>query len=353
MNLIIQTCVPSYRLNVFKHITNQNKTVKIVSGDEFYSSTIKSDKMTPNVLWVKNYFFFRRKFLYQKLPWKKIIDAKSVVIEFNLRNISFYIVFFTRIILQKEVFLWGHAWSRSGKNSKAEFLRFLFKKFCDGYIAYTEQQKKELEKQLPKKNVYSASNSIYFRDEMSPIHLENDKITNFIYVGRLVKEKKILFLIEAFKKAISFLPFDSKLIIVGSGDELEKIKNYLSRNKLTNRVVLLGHISNIDKLKKLYSESIASVSPGYVGLSITQSLGFGVPMIISKSEPHSPELEAAQLGFNSDYFETDNIDSMVDVLVQFNKEKEKWILKRNKISLQCKSQYSVEKMAEPFLNFFN
>ena len=353
MNLIIQTCVPSYRLNLYKYITDKNHEVEIISGEEFYSATIKSDKRTPKVLWVKNFFFLNRKFLFQKLPWRKVYNAKSVIIEFNLRNVSFILVFLIRLISRKKIFLWGHAWSRSGKNSKSEIIRLLFKKSSNGYIAYTEQQQKELEVQLPKKSIYSANNSIYFVNEISPSYLEESKITDFIYVGRLVKDKKILFLIEAFKKAVNFLPIETKLMIVGSGDELGKIKKHLTKNKLINRVILLGHVSNINTLKILYSKSIASVSPGYVGLSITQSLGFGVPMIISKNEPHSPELEAAQLGFNSSYFETDDTDSLVEVLVQFNKEKEKWISKRNEISLQCKSQYSVEKMAEPFLKIFN
>ncbi|QOD59674.1 glycosyltransferase [Polaribacter haliotis] len=353
MNLIIQTCVPSYRLNVYKYIIDKNKDVEIISGEEFYSSTIKSDKRTPNVLWVKNLFFLKRKFLFQQLPWKKIYNAKSIIIEFNLRNVSFILVFLIRLFSNREIFLWGHAWSRSGENSKSEYFRSFFKKHSSGFIAYTEKQKLELEKQFPEKVIYAANNSIYYKHEMCPIIEEKNNVTNFIYVGRLVKDKKIMFLIEAFKKAIKFLPLETKLIIVGSGDELENIKNFINKNQLKESVYLLGHISDKNQLKELYSKSIASVSPGYVGLSLTQSLGFGVPMIISKDEPHSPELEAAELEINSQYFKTDNLNSLKDTLIQFSKEKEKWLVKRNQISLDCKSKYSIEKMADPFLTIFN
>ena len=352
MNLIIQTCAPSYRLNIFTYITSKNNTVKIIAGDEFYSSTIKSDKSTPNVLWIKNIFLFNKRFLFQKMPWKEVYNANSVVIEFNLRNISFYIVLLIRLFFNKKTFLWGHAWSRKGKDSTSEFLRYFFKKITSGYITYTEKQKKELEKQLPKKLIYAANNSIYFKHDMYPFMKEDDEILDFIYVGRLVKEKKVMILIKAFQKVMNLLPVESKLIIVGDGDEFNKIENYLKKHQLVDRIILLGQISDFNRLKELYSKAITSISPGYVGLSITQSLGFGVPMIISQKEPHSPEIEAAKIGFNSEYFLTDDINDLGKTLLAFFKEKDKWAIKRGQISKDCRCSYSVEKMAEPFLKVF-
>lgn len=351
MNIIIQTSVPSYRLNFYKHLVNNCKQLKIISGDEFYTPTVKSDKNTPNVIWIKNLFFFKRKFLYQKLPWQKILKADNVVVEFNLRNISFYIVFFLRLIMLKNCYLWGHAWSRKGEKSNSEIVRFLFKKFSSGYITYTQKQKYELQKQLKNKNIFAACNSIYYSNEMTPIIAEFKNITNFIYVGRLVKEKKVFILLKAFHKIIDDLPENVRLVIVGDGVEYKMLNDYVKKNNLSNRILILGEISDYEKLKELYSTSIASVSPGYVGLSITQSLGFGVPMIISKKEPHSPEIEAVT-EHNSIFFETDNILDLGDKLISFVINKEEWLLKRELISEDCKQKYSIEKMTSPFIKIF-
>src|SRR5210317_200717 len=172
MNLIIQTTVPSYRLNFYNYLVKNNKSIKIISGDDYYTPTVVSDKRTPNVFWVKNTFLFNRKFLFQNLPLKEIIKAKNVVIEFNLRNISFYMVVFLRVILFKSIYFWGHAWSRKGKKSKSEYIRYFFKKLANGYIAYTINQKKELENQLKNKKIYAACNSIYHKVEMKPLDVE-------------------------------------------------------------------------------------------------------------------------------------------------------------------------------------
>lgn len=351
MSFIIQTCVPSYRLNVYKKITSENPNVKIISGDEYNSPTIKSDKNTPNVIWVKNYFFFKRKLLFQKLPWTKILNSKSVIIEFNLKIVSFYIVFFTRLLLNKKTYLWGHAWSRKGRESKIEYFRYFLKKMSSGFIAYTLQQKRELEQQLPNKKIYAACNSIYFKNQMNPIYKNPDEILDVIYVGRLVKDKKILFLVKAFHETLHKLPAKAKLVIVGDGNQAKEIKNYVVTNNLSNKIILKGAISDYKTLQELYATSLVSVSPGYVGLSITQSLGFGVPMLISKDEIHSPEIEAANSN-NSVYFKTDDVEDFVANLLSFYNRKEEWFNKREKICFHCKENYSIEKMTSPFLSIF-
>ncbi|MCF8272897.1 MAG: glycosyltransferase [Flavobacteriaceae bacterium] len=352
MNLIIQTCIPDYRVKVYNYILENNKTVSILSGKEYYTPSIKSVDSVASVSWVNNHFFFKRRFLFQCLPMYKIFKAKNVVIEFNLRNISFYPIVIIRFLLRKKIYLWGHAWSRSGKNSKTEFIRLLFKRIANGYITYTEEQKEELQAQLKNKNIYAACNAVYFEDEMKPLSQPLDKIVNFIYVGRLVKEKRPLLLLQAFYNVLNRLPKESKLLIVGNGPEFDILNAFIDKHNIEHRVVLYGHISDYKIIRELYSTSIASVSPGYVGLSITQSLGFGVPMIISKDEPHSPELEAAILGENSEYFKTESIDNLSDKISSFYLYKDKWYSKRNEISEICRNMYSVEKMAEPFLKIF-
>lgn len=353
MNLIIQTCTPQYRLKFYEQLVKQAPNVKIISGDEYYTPNIKSDKSTPNVIWIKNYFFLKRKFLFQSLPLKQIFRAKNVVIEFNLRNLSFYIVFLLRLLFFKNTYLWGHIWSRKGKNSNSEIFRYIFKRLAKGYIAYTVKQKKELEHQLKSKTVYAACNALFGKEEMIPLKVNAKEINNIIYVGRLVKEKKVFALLKSFHQIIKDIPSPSRLIIVGDGPEFHNIKQYVHKHNLLNNVELLGHVSDYNRLQILYSKSLVSVSPGYVGLSITQSLGFGVPMIISKNEPHSPEIEAAQIGFNATFFETDNIDDLANKMRHFYNQKEDWISKRDKISNDCKEKYSVEKMVVPFIKIFS
>ena len=175
-------------------------------------------------------------------------------------------------------------------------------------------------------------------------------IKNIIYVGRLTKSKKPILLVKSFHLSMKNIPNEANLLIVGDGGERELIEKYIKQNNLSNRIKLLGHIDDYEKLKELYSTSLASVSPGYVGLSATQSFGFGVPLIISKNEQHSPEFEAIKITENSMFFITNNMESLSQEITKFYKRKEMWINKRIDICNFCRENYSVEVMAESFLN---
>jgi hypothetical protein len=74
-----------------------------------------------------------------------------------------------------------------------------------------------------------------------------------------------------------------------------------------------GVIQDVAALAALYARAHCSVSPGFVGLALTQSLGFGVPMVIADGEPHSPEVEMAQSG-TAVFFARDSVADLAAAL---------------------------------------
>ena len=158
-----------------------------------------------------------------------------------------------------------------------------------------------------------------------------------------------MLLVKSFHLSMENLPVEANLILVGDGGERELIENYIKQNNLFERIKLLGAIDDYETLKELYGTSLVSVSPGYVGLSATQSFGFGVPLIISKNEPHSPEFEAVKIKKNAMFFSTDSMESLSQEIIKFYNQKELWVSKRIDICNFCKENYSVEAMTESFL----
>ena len=179
---------------------------------------------------------------------------------------------------------------------------------------------------------------------------EPGKAKNFIYVGRLIPSKKPMLLLEAFAEAVEGLPTDCELIYAGDGP-LKTILQIRSQELgLQTRVKFEGHVSEVGKLGELYSTAIASVSPGYCGLSLIQSLGFGIPMIIARDEPHAPEIEAAVEGVNSRMFVSDSRVSLAKTLLDFAKDRDVWIARRAQIASWCAERYSVEVMSAGLLD---
>jgi len=108
-------------------------------------------------------------------------------------------------------------------------------------------------------------------------------------------------------------------------------------------------VSSLDELRRIYAGAIASASPGYGGLSVIQSLGFGVPMLIARDEPHAPEIEAAIEDRNVVMFEGDRPDALAAALVGVVSERERWLSRRVEMSAAIRTRYSIEQMVDAFV----
>lgn len=344
--IVVQVVAPDYREKFFEHQQkNLGNSFRLYSGDVDFQKSIKSDHKILKTK-INNKFLFKRILLFQfGSHWRELFKKNIIVIGLNPRIISNWIFLILRKPLGLKTYVWGHAWPRKGPNSKTASIRHLMQRFASGTITYSEAQKKDLLVKYPKLRVLSAPNALYSRNEMGGLERPMDEVKNIIYVGRLVAAKKPLFLVKAFHK---LLDLDTNLIIVGHGPERKKIEEYIETYNLESRIQLMGHINDFNKLKQLYGTSLISVSPGYVGLSITQSFAFGVPMLISRNENHSPEIEAAKESSNAVFFQTDNQKDFCFKVEEIFKFKKVFFEKRKMIADECKKHYTIEQMATSF-----
>lgn len=66
----------------------------------------------------------------------------------------------------------------------------------------------------------------------------NNDIIRILHVGRLTPKKGVFDLVNVFNKIIKTKQYKIKLDIIGNGEELLQIKNYIAKNKLSEFVVL-------------------------------------------------------------------------------------------------------------------
>ncbi|WP_235046741.1 glycosyltransferase [Arthrobacter nitrophenolicus] len=174
---------------------------------------------------------------------------------------------------------------------------------ADGTVLYGFDSVLPARQDLPNQEVWVAPNALYSSELLGPAETHTNK-SSVIYVGRLVEEKKVDLLIRAFAEASPNMA-NVRLKIVGSGSELEPLKDLARNLGCASEIEFLGPITDPATLKAAYTDAICSVSPGYVGLSLTQSLGFGVPMLIADDEPHAPEVELERFGGVARFKEND------------------------------------------------
>lgn len=351
--VLVQTAIADYRDQFIAECLRRTEDLpcklSIVVGREYFERSTKTSSFVlsrAETVVVENRFMFGRRILLQKIPYATVFKADIVVCELNPRIINTWLVIAVRKLLGKPTVLWGHAWGRQGRASKMEIVRNLMRKCSSALLLYTETQKKEIALHAPfSGSLAVAPNSLYRCNEIRSVFSENAH--SILYVGRLVKSKKVDFLIRA---TGPFLKnnHECRLEIVGQGEEGESLRALAEQLGISEQVIFHGHIAARSSLEEIYARSFVSVSPGYVGLSITQSFSFGVPMLVSKDENHSPELEALQPGFNGEFYETDDERDFLRVLSEFYAKRREVFSRSAAIASDCQQRYSVEKMAEGF-----
>ncbi|HDH0371309.1 TPA: glycosyltransferase family 4 protein [Klebsiella variicola subsp. variicola] len=353
--VLTQMAIADYRNQFIRHLVDvmneHDMKFKIIVGEEYFEESTKTSRFVlslENSKVIKNSFLFKRKLAYQHLPWNTVLKADILICELNPRILSVWLVLFLRKILNKKTIFWGHVWARKGRNSKTEKIRNLMRKLSSSLLLYTNNQKKELldfygESCKESNAIFIAPNSLYYRKDMT--NVLSAQSTGVIYVGRLVASKKVDVLIKAIPLVCKVEP-SIVFHIVGNGEQSNELQKLSRELGVAANVKFYGHIADHSNLKDIYSTSFVSISPGYVGLSITQSLSFGVPMLISKHENHSPELEALQEGLNGGFFETDNPQSLANEILKYFNGRECNMFDGERIVNDCKHRYSVETMVD-------
>jgi len=281
---------PAYRKACLSVYKSKFGHVRLICSSAQLDKTVKTGIRRQEYTQVKMIRFFGKAYI-QLGAWRAALRADCLVVDLNPRGINIWIFLLIRRLIGRRTLVWGHLYPRNGAGSWTALVRKFMRRISSGTIVYTPSEKKSALLELSKSEVWVAPNSLYTREALSG-PLINGTRNQVLYVGRFTDAKKVTNLLQAF--AISGLvKAGVDLNIVGSGPLEQALKSRAIELGLASNVHFPGWIDEFDHLKTIYSRAFVSTSPGFAGLGLTQSLGFGVPQIISKNERHSPEIELA------------------------------------------------------------
>jgi glycosyltransferase involved in cell wall biosynthesis len=315
-----QPILPPYRLSFVKQLAKSPYlSTTVAYGQEHPRSALRS---IPNpdgvsVRPLKNVFVASTPIMTAQMGAVTAFDIShfdTLICTFDPR-----IVTNTLLVLKAKrhhvpVILWGHGIRPRGR------FKGIYKRaaeIADAVILYSAKGKRALQELgVPEGKMFVAWNSIDthviagVRDS-KPLGERN----GIIYVGRLVRDKKILLLLNGFARARAGLPPATHLYVVGSGPMREPAEKLARELGIASHVTFVGETYEEEEVASWMNRSWISVSPGYIGLSIIHSFAYGLPMLAGDREPHSPEVEALQLGKNGEFFTADDPDALARSLV--------------------------------------
>ncbi len=213
-------------------------------------------------------------------------------------------------------------YSNSIKDKIIKILIKLTYKFSDKIIAISKELSKDLQK-LCKKKVITIYNPSFDKKilKFANSKRKSRKTKIILNIARFEKQKNHLMLLESFKNIHNQL--DVKLILVGYGTEKKKIIEFINRNNLKNKVIIVKDYKNVFKYYKLADLFVlTSLYEGFGNVLVEAGI-FKIPIISTdcKSGPREI-LNSGQYGDLVKLGQTDKLSKLIVKNLKFpNKNK--------------------------------
>ena len=189
--------------------------------------------------------------------------------------------------------LWSLGYGRSKALRRA---RDWLASRADGVLFYGSRARDEMQSRgVPANKLYVAPNTVHIPNHRD---FSDHAKSSLLYVGALVKAKKVDALIDVFARIRERIPNDVRLDIVGDGPERAGLVREVHERGLSDAVVLHGEVTDDDALAMLFADAYVCVGLGRMGLFVLHSFAYGVPVVTTPFEPHGPEVHNIVHGRN-------------------------------------------------------
>lgn len=274
------------------------------------------------------------------------ISADVAVLTLNPRILSNLFILMVRNLKHRPTLLWGHVWSRSGSSSNRNFIRTWMMSRATGVIAYSDEQRFVVARLIGEKRAFAAPNAIASRTEIVEA---TGARTDFVVAGRLIEEKRPDIALRAFALVLPAIDPTAKLVFVGDGPLRVDLADLAESLGVLGRVRFEGEVFDRSRLRLIFGDALCSLATGTVGLSITQSVGFGIPLLYSRQPGHGPELEMVASEMNSVLADGDSSEEFAEKLIEVSEQAAMWRARGSAIAEDCRKRCSIEAMIEGFL----
>ena len=329
----ITNIFPHYRKALWREILSNTNFCATFYFSKNNPLSIKEGRLENNSLKariknVKGYWLFKKYLIWQSNIIEVCLTKQfdSIVFLGEMNILSNWIGAIICRIRRKKVVFWSHGFY-GHESSLKSFFRKCFYKIANKHIVYENRGKSLMIKcGFKAQNIEVIYNSLDYENQKllfeklnktkhnSSIFFRNNTLPVFIYIGRLIESKKVDQLIKAVKN-INADKQICNLLIVGSGPDQEKLRG-LAKNEIISKTThFYGPCYDENIISNLIFNSICTVSPGNIGLTVINSFTYGTPAITHNNFGNQmPEAEVIKEGITGFFFKENDILSLEQAL---------------------------------------
>lgn len=197
--------------------------------------------------------------------------------------------------LRYQKIVWAAAWYQTAPNPLEGFSGFLpywlvqlpIKPLIDrfaNFVLVNNDLEKKVFKKLDRENkaiVVLGAIDLKEIKKWQKIIGKKEKIYDCVFQGRFHPQKGVLEMIDIWARVIGFKK-DAKLIMIGDGPLMQRVKDKVKREKLEKNIELTGYLFDGEEKYKIFVQSKIVVHPAIFdsgGMASAEAMAFGLPAV--------------------------------------------------------------------------
>lgn len=312
---IVQRIVPHYRVQFFRALqatlARSAVDLHLIHGQEFPGTVprgVDFDETWAHRIQNRYLRIAQHELIWQPCSLREFRGADLVIVEHANRLLLNYRLLAARSNGRRLAF-WGHGtnYQALGQHSTGETIKRNLARSVDWWFAYTIGGARLVESYgYPRERVTIVNNAIDSRGIADAIARisdeENSRLRErlrlkkggvAVFCGRLVEEKRLDLLWAAALEIRARCPHFS-LLVIGDGPLESEARHMAEAHEWIHYI----GASAGDGLSAYFAVSDFMLIPGLVGLVVVDAFAAGLPLITTRIETHSPEIEYLEPGVN-------------------------------------------------------
>lgn len=201
-------------------------------------------------------------------------------------------------------------------NKLVRLVRNFIYRFATSVVVQNESNRKYFCKRVQKK-CSVIFNPVDFQSYKG-VALETEKENKIVSVGRIIKQKNNMMLINAFKSICDEFE-DLKLVFYGEGNMKEELERRTKEMGLGEKIIFAGNVKNV--ISKIKDAKMFVMTSNYEGMpnALLEAMCAGLPVISTKV---SGAVDVIEDGVNGCLVDVNDVNALAQTMRKFLENKE-------------------------------